>query len=231
MVRTAPLPPPIGDPPDDLHNGDRLTQKEFHAIYSQMPKHVRAELIEGIVYTASPMKFQHGESQSPLGIVLFGYEDSTPGTRHAEGATVILDSANEPQPNHSLRILPEYGGQTESTSKGYIAGAPEFLIEVSDSIRSLDLNAKKRSYENAGVFEYIVWDLRTPKLHWFDLAASKELNIDPDGILRSFTFPGLWIDSAALFARKFRPLLATLDRGLATPEHAAFVKELAKRKK
>jgi len=231
MLRTAPLPPPIGDPPDDLRNGDRLTQKEFHAIYETMPKHVKAELIGGIVYMASPMKLRHGRNQSPLGMVLFGYEDATPGTEHAEGATVILDKNNEPQPDHCLRILPEYGGRSDTSRKGYIEGAPEFLIEVSDSTRSLDLNAKKYEYEICGVLEYVVWDLRTPRLHWFDLTHGSALAIDADGILRSFTYPGLWIDSAALFARKFRPLLATLDRGLATPEHAAFVADLAKRKK
>jgi Uma2 family endonuclease len=231
MPGTATLPAPIGDPPGELRNGDRLTQKEFHAIYAKMPEHVRAELIGGIVYMASPMKLRHGINQTPLGAVLFAYEEATPGTEHAEGATVILNDENEPQPDHCLRILPEYGGRSWTTEDEYMEGSPEFLVEVSDATRSLDLNAKKREYAGSGVLEYIVFSLREPKLYWFDLAEGKTLNIDPDGILRSFTYPGLWIDSAALFARKFRPLLATLDRGLATPEHAAFVQELAKRKK
>jgi len=33
-----------------LHNGDRLTQAEFHRRYQSAPEKVKAELIEGAVY-------------------------------------------------------------------------------------------------------------------------------------------------------------------------------------
>jgi len=46
------LPPRL--PP--LENGDRLDQKSYHERYEAMPEHVRAELIGGIVYMASPQK-------------------------------------------------------------------------------------------------------------------------------------------------------------------------------
>lgn len=41
--------------PRELHNGDSMTRDEFHRVYSTIPKHVKAELIEGIVYLASPL--------------------------------------------------------------------------------------------------------------------------------------------------------------------------------
>ena len=44
------------------------------------------------------------------------------------------------------------------------------------------------------------------------------------------TFPGLWISSSALLARDYQKLMQTLEAGLATPEHAAFVEALAKRR-
>jgi hypothetical protein len=50
---------------------------------------------------------------------------------------------------------------------------------------------------------------------------------DADGLYRSTVFPGLWLDPGALLARDGRRLRAVLDRGLATPEHAAFVARLA----
>jgi hypothetical protein len=43
-----------------LCNGDHLDQPTFHARYEAMPEHVRAELIGGIVYMASPQKIAHG---------------------------------------------------------------------------------------------------------------------------------------------------------------------------
>ena len=53
---------------------------------------------------------------------------------------------------------------------------------------------------------------------------------DEDGTLRSRAFPGLWLDPAALLAGDIAAVLATLERGLASPEHAAFVAELAGRR-
>ncbi len=49
----------------------------------------------------------------------------------------------------------------------------------------------------------------------------------PDGIYRSQVFPGFWLDADALFARDRRRLLAVLEQGLASPEHAAFAAALA----
>jgi hypothetical protein len=39
-------------------------------------------------------------------------------------------------------------------------------------------------------------------------------------------FPGLWLDPAALVAGDAQTVLAALSRGLATPEHTAFVARL-----
>ena len=212
--------------PTELVNGDRLTQREFHALYERMPEHVRAELIAGVVYMASPMKRKHGKNTPPLSAVLLAYENATPGTEMGESMTCILDDENEPRPDICLRILPEHGGQSGDTDDGYISGAPELVCEISDSTRSLDMNAKKREYAAAGALEYLVLNLRDSRLHWFDLKANQELTADPDGIIRVRVFPGLWIDPAAVVARDLRALLATLDKGLASADHAAFVAEL-----
>ena len=53
--------------------------------------------------------------------------------------------------------------------------------------------------------------------------------LGPDGVFRSEVFPGLWLDPEALIADDMDRLIATLDRGLATPEHAAFAAQLAAR--
>ncbi len=52
------------------------------------------------------------------------------------------------------------------------------------------------------------------------------LPLEADGTLRSRVFPGLWLDPAALWAGDAAALLATLQRGLANPAHAAFVERL-----
>ncbi len=40
-------------------------------------------------------------------------------------------------------------------------------------------------------------------------------------------FPGLWLDPAALMRKDFAGVLDVLERGLASPDHAAFVARLA----
>ena len=44
-----------------LQNGDRLTVAEFERRYEAMPHVKKAELIEGVVYLASPVGVEHAE--------------------------------------------------------------------------------------------------------------------------------------------------------------------------
>jgi len=79
------------------------------------------------------------------------------------------------------------------------------------------------------VQEYLVVALGPDEVFWHVNrdGAFVLLPADPDGILRSRVFPGLWLDPAALSAGDLNALIATLDRGLATGEHEAFVARLA----
>jgi Uma2 family endonuclease len=214
--------------PEELHNGDQMTQPEFHRIYLQMGEDFKAELIGGIVYVASPLKVRHGRNHLPLGTLFFLYEGRTPGVECCDNTTVVLGDEAEPQPDLFLRILPECGGQTRTTADDYVDGAPELVAEVAYSSRAVDLNAKRKDYARYGVREYLVLNLGDNRLHWFDLPAGQELSPDSDGVYRIRTFPGLWIHGDALLARDSQRLTTTLNAGLATPEHADFVDRLAK---
>ena len=50
-----------------------------------------------------------------------------------------------------------------------------------------------------------------------------------DGVLRSEVFPGLWLPVDALWAGDLAAMLAALQQGLASPEHAAFAAGLRER--
>jgi hypothetical protein len=50
---------------------------------------------------------------------------------------------------------------------------------------------------------------------------------DGDGLYRSRTFLGLWLDPKAMIDRDTRRLREMVDQRRATPEHAAFVARLA----
>ena len=51
-----------------------------------------------------------------------------------------------------------------------------------------------------------------------------------DGIFRCACFPGLWLETAALWDLDLPRINAVLQQGLATPEHAEFAAPLATRK-
>jgi Uma2 family endonuclease len=211
----------------ELHNGDRMNREEFHRIYCQMPENFRAELIGGVVYVASPLKRPHGTNHLPLGSLLFLYESNTPGVESGDNTTIFLGDEGEPQPDLYLRVLPEYGGQSQTTPDEYIDGAPELTAEIAHSSKSIDLHGKRDDYARYGVCEYLVLCVRERQLRWFDLRNQQERQPDADGVLRLLTFPGLWIHGEALLAKDSRQMLDTLQQGLATAEHADFVKRLA----
>ncbi len=88
-----------------LENGDRLRRPEFERRYKAMPHLKKAELIEGVVYVGSPLRFEsHGKPHSYINWWLVSYCLATPGVEAGDNATVRLDLDNEPQPDVLLRI-------------------------------------------------------------------------------------------------------------------------------
>lgn len=210
-----------------LENGDRMSRDEFHRLYDAAPEGFRAELIGGIVYVSSPASCSHGPEHLRLVNGLDAYQVATPGVEAGENVSLLLADDAEPQPDLCVRMLPDHGGQSQTSDDHYIVGAPELIIEIAHSSRAIDLHAKRDSYMRHGVDEYLVVCLAERELHWFDLPRNEELPTDSDGVVRMRTFPGLWIDGKALFAGDLAKLLATAQAGIATPEHAAFAAKLA----
>ena len=215
-----------------LEPGQRLDRATFHARYEAMPPRTRAELIGGVVYMPSPLRNDHGDTGFYVAGWLAQYLRVTPGMRGSENATVFLDPESEAQPDVSLRVLPEYGGQTRVSEDGYLTGPPEMIVEIARSSRKFDLGEKLRDYERGGVLEYVVVALEPDEVYWFVRRGDRfePLPPGPDGRFRSEVYPGLWLDPAALYADDLDRLLGTLERGLATPEHAEFVTRLAARR-
>lgn len=212
-----------------LETGDKLTLDEFLRRWEAMPHVKKAELIGGIVYMSSPLSTDHGDSGNDVATWLGAYRAHTPGTRASDNATTVIDDENCPQPDHSLRLLPEAGGRTGRKDR-FLSGAPEFVAEVSASSASYDLHLKKDLYERQGVEEYLVVLLYEQEIRWHRLQEGSYRNVPPDkdGVWRSTVFPGLWLDGKALLAGDLAKVLAVLQRGLDSPDHAGFVERLEK---
>lgn len=209
-----------------FNNGDRLTRAEFHHLYERAPDDLKAELIGGVVYVASPLKRPHGWTHLWLSALYAAYVAATKGVDASDNTTILLGPDAEPQPDLHLRILEEFGGRSRMTDDDYVLGPPELVTEIALSSRSIDLHFKYDDYARYGVLEYLVVLVKEKNLCWFDLAQKRELQPDADGVYRIRTFPGLWIDGAALLAGDYARLMAALQAGLATPEHEQFVRRM-----
>jgi Uma2 family endonuclease len=135
--RTATLPPLVA--------GEHLDQSTFHERYEAMPLDTRAELIGGVVFMPPMLGSEHGDENVPVVGLLFLYQRATPGVRANIESSTVLNDRNEVQPDCSLRILSEFGGQTTTIPK-WIGGAPELVPENSRSSKSIDLGRKLEEY-------------------------------------------------------------------------------------
>src|SRR3954468_275251 len=221
-MSTIDRPGPKTVPP--LVAGQRLDQPTLHERFEAMPPGTRAELIGGVVYMPSPLSERHGYSTCNISGWIFHYRRFTPGLRSASNATVVLGDFGEPQPDHCLYVPQALGGRSRIVGD-YIHGAPELIVEVARSSIRMDLGERKQDYERGGVLEYVVVELDPDRVRWFVLRNGRYADNPPgpDGVFRSEVFPGLWLDPSALFSVDLEALIAALERGLATPEHAAFV--------
>ncbi len=222
---SAPQATPLKNGVPLLANGDRMKQPEFHRRYLASPDDVKFELIEGIVYMASPLRWKHGNYSQELSLVFGLYRAATTGVEAGDNATILLGEESEPQPNLVLRILPEYGGQSRLEEE-YDARAPELLAEIAYSSRAIDLNQKRNDYEHNGVVEYLVLSIEDQELHWFHFPSAKMIRPNRQGVSRSLVFPGLWIENQSLLARNTARQIDVVRQGLASREHAVFVKRL-----
>jgi hypothetical protein len=212
-----------------LEPGDHLTRDEFERRYDAMPDSTKAELLEGVVYMPAATRARyHSRPQQMIAGLLSVYDANTPGTISFDAPSVRLDLDNVPQPDQVLVLLPECGGQSKVSNDDYIEAAPELAWEISASSASYDLNVKFNVYRRNGVKEYVVWRVLDEAVDWFMLRGSEYERQLPDsnGMLKSEQFPGLWVNPEHLVQQNMELVLKTLDRGLASADHQAFVKKL-----
>ena len=208
-----------------LENGDRLTRHEFERRYAAMPNLKNAELIEGVVYMPAALRFRnHGQPHGRIMTWLGVYQAFTPKTAIGDNVTVRLDLDNAPQPDALLMIE---GGQASISNDDYIEGAPELVVEIAASSAAYDLYDKKRAYRRNGIQEYLVWRVYDGEFDWFVLDAGEYIKqkADNDGVIRSQTFPGLWLTVDSLLAGEMQQVLTVLQQGLDSIEHQEFCQD------
>ena len=206
----APVLPPL------LRDGDRLTRDEFLRRWERMPDLKRAELIDGIVSMPSPISAFHDDYHVRMSYWLSSYAALAPGCWPGIAGTWLMSPDSAPQPDLTLRIRPESGGQSR-TEGIYSAGAPELIVEISHTTSAKDKGSKLRLYERSGVKEYLTVRPEQQEIVWREIADGKyrEIAADEDGLFRSRVFLGLWLDPSALWAGDLPGIAATVQKGVA----------------
>jgi Uma2 family endonuclease len=209
--------------------GQRMTVDEFHEAYSAYPDHTKFELLDGVVHMASPVRYERVRPHTLMTILGGVYSLATAGTEYLIEQSTRFGFLNEVQPDGILRILESHGGQSQ-IENGRLINTPELIIEVSSTSLAFDLREKYAIYHAVGVLELLIIDVNHDDCYWFDLCTATRLTLPSDGICRVKTFPGCWFNLPALYRGDGSGMQVTMQQGLASPEHAAFVDELAKRR-
>jgi len=203
--------------PGLLFTGMRMEREEFLRRWEALPDLKNAELIEGTVFVSSPVGQRHSDFDGFITSWLTIYAGFMPGVRSGHNATcLMLESA--PQPDVYLRILPEHGGAAREVDN-FLKGAPELIVEISESSYSHDFGPKRALYQRAGVREYLTIDTIARQLVWRCLEDGSYIDLEPgeDGIFRSRMFQGLWLDPQHLWARDAVAMLALLEQARNEP--------------
>jgi Uma2 family endonuclease len=194
-----------------LETGDQLTLEEFERRYEAHPEIKKAELIDGVVFVASPVSSQHGEPHLDLATWLGFYRASHPGIRAGDNTSMRRRPRSMVQPDLYLRRIE---GTATLSEEGYLESGPELVAEISNTTASYDLHSKMEVYRRAGVQEYIVWRVYDRAIDWFELKDGRYERLYPDesGVIESHVFPGLRLDVEKMLAGDLAAVLAEQQR-------------------
>ncbi|MGE3074927.1 MAG: Uma2 family endonuclease [Dehalococcoidia bacterium] len=173
----------------ELENGAVMTREEFHEAYADCEGLRRAELVEGVVFMPSPVRYEsHDKPAALIRGWLFSYSLKHPETETGGEASLLLGQS-EVQPDAFLMRT----GSVPSDEDGYLTGAPQLVVEIAASSKSRDLHSKMDIYRRHGVAEYIVWRTVEGAIDWFRSVDGQFQRVQPDkvGVIESAIFPGL----------------------------------------
>jgi Uma2 family endonuclease len=172
-----------------------VTFKEFCVVVKEDQK---ADLIDGVIYMASPENTDANELFVWLLHILGGFVEARDlGKVYGSRVAFRLDDENSPEPD----IAFVRKDRLHLVQRGYVDGPPDLAIEiVSPESIDRDYETKKMKYQEAGVHEYWIIDDATEKVLLWRLNREKEYRaVRPRGgayhsqVLTDFWFRPEWL--------------------------------------
>ena len=209
-----------------LRSGDRLNRVEFTKRY-QLHPNIKAELVEGVVYVASPVFLPHARLHAYVMGLISQYVMQTQGLDLADNLSVRLDNENEVQPD--VCVWFSANESVRNLEQQYFEGAPEFAFEIAASSAAYDLHDKLDVYQRNAVQEYVVLSVYDQGVHWFVRhdGAFRRIAANEEGVFKSELLSGFWFDAEAFWREDWAQVLGTLQAGMNSAEYATFKQSLS----
>lgn len=194
---------------------DRITVDDF---YHLVPDGQKADLIDGVIYMASPDSIRANDLTGFLYRLMLGFIE----TRGIAGRVFInrvacrLSDFSAPEPDVGY-VRPE---RVRLIEPGGLRGAPDIAVEVvSRESRHRDYEDKRRLYEEAGVPEYWIVD-PVQQRNEFLVREEGRYQLAPleaNRFFRSRAMAGFWVDVDWLLADPLPPATGCLQAILGEP--------------
>jgi Uma2 family endonuclease len=180
------------------------TYEDFCALVADGQK---ADLIDGVIYMASPDNTDAADIATWLAVVMYSYVEARDlGKVYTSRVACKLSEYSVPGPD--ILFVPKK--DRKKILRGRIEGAPALAVEiVSPDSKSRDYELKRDLYEKYGVPEYWIVDEMKKTALFLRLAAEGKYHVvKPRGdIFRSKVLKGFWLRTAWLWPDK-RPRTA-----------------------
>jgi Uma2 family endonuclease len=175
-----------------------VTVDEF---YAQVEDGQKADLIDGVIYMASPDSLDADDVQGFLRSLIHTFIAAKDIGGRICGSRVafVLNNTNAPEPDlaylSAARLAAQHGKR--------VHGPPDLAIEVTcDDSRTRDFETKFHLYEQHGVREYWIIDPEASRVEFYVLKDGRfePLPLEEGVIYRSTVIPGFWLDARWLTA-------------------------------
>ncbi len=174
----------------------------------------KADLLDGVIYMASPENMDHNKLLAWLHMVLGVFvQERGLGVVTVNRVAYRLAPRSSPEPDLAF----VHKDRLDIIKSGFVDGPPDVAIEfVSPDSVDRDYDLKRRQYEAAGVREYWIIDADDEKATFLRLESGRFVEHSPtDHIFRSEAVPGFRLDVRWLWQRPLPPSLGIVQKLLA----------------
>jgi Uma2 family endonuclease len=192
-----------------------ITVEEF---FETVPDGVKADLLDGVIYMASPDSPRSDKIGRFIGTTLQGFARRRGGLGEVYGSRVAYALARHHAPEPDVSFVSSERAAIIHPTRG--VAAPDIAVEiVSEDSQSRDYLRKRVLYEEAGVREYWIIDPLQNRCTFLRLRDGQfqEVPLQRDRFFHSEVLPGFWLDVAWLVAHPLPDEFECLEQVLAGP--------------